>query len=107
MDQVLRLAAQRQATEPGVTALCAQLRCLRGATSPDRATMDLLAGTERRILAALAAARSDTPAEAAQKLAALARRAAPADGVLGVTGPALLPWAPDDLARLGPVTVAA
>ena len=106
MDKVVRLAA-RQPAEQGVLALCAQLRRLEEATSPDEATMDVLAGAERRILAALAGTRSGSPAEVAQKLAALARRAEAADGFLCEAGLALLRSALGDLHRFGPVTAVA
>jgi hypothetical protein len=106
MDKVIRFAA-RPPAEHGVTALCAQLRRVEGAESPDEATMDAIADAERRLLAALAGARSDTLAEVAQKLAALARRADAADGFLCGAGLALLHSALGDLRHFDRVTAVA
>jgi len=102
METVVRLAARRPA-ERGVPALCARLRRLEEATSPDGATMDVLAGAERRVLGALAG----TPAEVAGKLAVLARRAEAADGLLCEAGLALLRSALGDLRRLDPAAAVA
>ena len=106
MDTVVRLAAHRPA-ERGVPALCARLHRLEEATSPDEATMDVLAGAERRVLGALAGTRAGTPAEVAGKLAVLARRAEAADGFLCEAGLVLLRSAPGDLRRFGPTAAVA
>jgi hypothetical protein len=106
MDTVVRLAAHRPA-ERGVPALCARLHRLEEATSPDEATMDVLAGAERRVLGALAGTRAGTPAEVAGKLAVLARRAEAADGLPCDAGLALLRSALGDLRRLDPAAAVA
>ena len=98
MAKVFRLPA-RQPSGQGIAALCARLRHLEKAESPDEATMDAIAEAEQGVLGALTDLRSGDLAEVAHKLAAVSRRAGAADGFLCDADFALLASALRDLRR--------
>jgi len=106
MAKVVRLPL-RQPAEQDVATLCARLRHLEGADSPDEATMDAISNAEQGVLAALAGARSSTLAEAIEKLAAVARRADAADGFLTEDELVLLRSILGDMRHLGSMTAVA
>jgi hypothetical protein len=106
MAKVVRLP-RRQPADQDVAALCARLRHLEGAESPDEATMDAIGQAEQGVLAALAGARASTLAEVTQKLAVVARRADAAEGFLTGDELGLLRSALGDMGRLDAVAAVA
>ena len=81
MSKIVRLSARLPSAET-VQALAAQLSRVEGASSDDAATMDAIVEAERRLVGALAKARSSNIAEVEQKITAVLRRAQAADGFL-------------------------
>jgi hypothetical protein len=106
MAQVLRLP-RRQPADQDVAALCARLRHLEAAESPDEATMDAISQAEQGVLAALAAIRSGTLAEVTLKLAVVARRANAAEGFMTEGESGLLRSALGDMGQFAAVAAVA
>jgi hypothetical protein len=97
----------RPAAARGVAFLCARIRRLGAAESPDEATTDAIARAEQGALLTLAETPSGTLHEAGQKLAAVADRGDAADGFLSYADLAVLRSVLDDLRLLGAGTEAA
>jgi hypothetical protein len=106
MVNVVRLPV-RPSAKQGVIALCARLRHIEAAESPDEAMMDTIAEAEQDVLVALVGTRSNTLAEAERKFATITDRADAADGVLSDLEMAVLRSALNDLRRFDPTTAAA
>jgi hypothetical protein len=106
MNNIVRLMP-RPIAEQNVATVCARLRHIEGAESPDEGTMDAIVNAEQSLILALADARSDTLAEIGQKVAAVADRAAAGDGFLSEGEIAVLLSVLADLRRLDPSIVAA
>jgi hypothetical protein len=105
MAKIVRLAARPPSAER-VDALAVQLIRLELASSPDGPTMDAIREAELRFVAALAKAESHDLAEIAQKVTAVARRAAAADGFLDEGELDLLRSALADMTRVETTAVA-
>jgi hypothetical protein len=110
MAEVVRMSARppvRQQARPGVVALCARLRAIGAAESPDEAMMDLFAAAELDLLRALARTPAGTLQEAETKFGVMVHRAEAVDGVLSEDELDVLHSALADLERLRAMSVAA